>query len=262
MMRPTEQDLTQWLQAAWPAPSPRLGQKLARAPWTRHAVVRRRAAAVLAAVGACLLLAFSPQGRAIAQSLFTFFVPAPATAFVLPPQPLETLPATITPASQVAPNTQLTGFRRYSSIELAQGLVDFHIYHLDQAPPGFLFRDIGIQHDKGYVITRYDAAGGGGYLWIFQSTGPLPSTPWMQVPAEAIEKVTVAGLPGEYAQGAFVVYANATSAVWEPSASTFRLRWGDGTTYFSIEKLGNMPVMTWLDKAAMIELAADLMDGP
>ncbi|QYK49997.1 MAG: hypothetical protein KF701_06265 [Anaerolineales bacterium] len=259
MTTPTEQHIIQMLQAAWPAPSPRLGHKLASAPWTPAAVTRRRIATSLAVLAASLLLAASPQGRALAQSLFTYFVPAPATEFVLPPQPQGTLPATATLISEVAPSIQPTGFRRYRSIELAQGLVDFHIYHLAEAPSGFLFRDIGVHHDDGFIFTRYDAAGGGGYLEIIQSTGALPSSAWMEVPAEAIEKVSVAGIQGEYAQGHFVVYPNATSAVWEPTSPIFRLRWGDGTHYFSIEKYGNMPVMTWLDKQAMIELAELLM---
>ncbi|MCL4258975.1 MAG: hypothetical protein KJZ53_10675, partial [Anaerolineales bacterium] len=163
MTTPTEQHIIHMLQAAWPAPSPRLGHKLASAPWTAAAVTRRRIATSLAVLAASLLLAASPQGRTLAQSLFTYFVPAPATEFVLPPQPQGTLPATATLISEVTPSIQPTGFRRYRSIELAQGLVDFHIYHLAEAPSGFLFRDIGVHHDDGFIITRYDAAGGGGY---------------------------------------------------------------------------------------------------
>jgi len=259
---PNEQQLIELLQHAWPTPSSRLEVQLASAPWTRSAAVRRRIALTLVTLAACLLFAASPQGRALAQGLYQYFVPAPATAFVLPPQPHETLPATMPALSESAPAIQPTGFRRYRSIDLAQELVDYHIYRLTDTPSGFLFREIGVHHDNGYSITRYDAVGGGGYLEIIQSKGPLPSSAWMEVPADAIEKVRVADLQGEYARGHFVVYANATSAVWEPTSPIFRLRWGDNINYFSIEKYGDMPVMAWLDKDAMIALAEMLMSAP
>lgn len=256
---PNEQQLTELIQHAWPSPSSRLDARLAHAPWTRAAVVRRRVALTLATLVVSLLLAASPQGRALAQAIFTYFVPAPELAFPLPPQPTGPLEATQPFADTVPLTVKPSGFRRYRSIDAAQALVDYHIYHLADAPSGFLFREIGVHHNDGYSVIRYDAAGGGGYLEIIQSNGPLPSSAWMEVPAEAIEKVSVGDLHGEYAQGHFVVYADATSAVWEPTSPIFRLRWANGATYFSIEKYGNMPVMTRLDKDAMITLGAALM---
>ncbi|MCW5874472.1 MAG: hypothetical protein KIS88_07490 [Anaerolineales bacterium] len=254
---PNEQQLIELLQHASPTPSLRLEVQLASAPWTRGAAVRRRIALALATLAACLLFAASPQGRVLAQAVFTYFVPAPALAFPLPMQnaPLDA-PTTI--ATLQAPS----GYATYTSIEAAQNAVDFTIHRLLETPQGFVLRGVSIQHDLGLIYTYYDAAGpGGGSLLITQRLHSFPPNPWNEVPADAIEKVTVAGMDGEYAQGMFVVYANAASAVWEPDAPVFRLRWGDGSIWFSIEKHGDVVPIEWLDKEAMIELGATLMNN-
>jgi hypothetical protein len=150
----------------------------------------------------------TPPGRAFAQKLFQFFVPVQETAFPLPPQPSPMASADGTVTSQSNP----TGYASYRTIAEAQSVVDFTIYQLPEDPKGFALSGVDVQHDMGIVYIHYNAIGGGGELMIIESLSGFPQSPWSEVPPDAIEKVTIYGMSGEYVQGMFVVYPGATSA--------------------------------------------------
>ncbi len=107
-----------------------------------------------------------------------------------------------------------------------------------------------------FVVTS-----GGGYLNLRQgiSDFPDPKNTWGKVPSDAVEQVSVNGLYAEIASGTFVVYPNATLAVWEPGGQ-LGLAWRDGNHWFVLEKLGDPYPIEWITKEQLLKLAEGLVD--
>ena len=248
---PDEKQIEHLLETSALTPTSRLDQSLSNAPWTPRAAARRRVinTAVAAALIMALVALVTPQGRAFAQSIIRFFTPAQATSFPLPPQPG---PAETDSPDSDKPNTLMV----FSSLAEAESAAGFDAVEFAISPEGYLFRNIEVNPALGLIVVHYDAIGG--ELVLAQSLSGFPSSSWSEVPPGAIEKVEVGGNEGEYAQGMFVVYPNASSATWEPDSPVFRLRWKDGDRWFSLEKMGDVGPVEWLNKEAMITLAESL----
>jgi hypothetical protein len=205
-----------------------------------------------------VLTLFTPQGRAFAQSVYHLFVPAQATSFPIIFQATE--PAIKPAIEPVETTSRPTTLVTFTTVADAEEIVGFDIREFAADPEGFTFGGVTVDAERGVVYTHYTATGG--ELRLTQIVGDFPSSPWSEIPAEAIEVTSVAGFYAEYAQGSFVVYPGATSATWEPTAPFFRLRWSDGQFLFSLDKMGDTFPIEWLDRDAMIHLAEELMANP
>lgn len=258
----------------------------------------RRALLLVLAIGlAFAVLLITPQGRAFAQRLFSFFSPAESESFPLPDdqlslyvdtptpaptfalvletvsvsysEPVETTPDPI-PTSSSADDTlksckEAIALLSYScQIAHAEAQVKFDAREFPEVPRGLAFVDTQSNPTLHSMAINYQVVEGGGYLTLSQGIGVMyqSSSSWGEVPANAIEQVSVGNHYGEFAQGQFVVYPGATSATWEPDAAVLRLRWSEGDRWFSLEKMGNTAPIEYLDKDELIALAVSLVDAP
>jgi hypothetical protein len=260
----------------------RLDRRLSNAPWTERAVTRRRlvSAASFIVLFAALVFSVAPQGRAFAQKMIRFFAVSEDKSFPIPtdqvypvpetptPAPVHTLPlATVesstllktTPtadASCIAPESQAEYFCQIKAVE-AQAGFDAKEFLYD--PKNLKFSRADFLSESGEIIMEFVT--GGGALYLRQGLGdfPLPIGDWGKVPADAVEPVTVNGQYGEIVLGTFVVYPNATEAVWEPGGQ-LSLAWREGDRWFSLEKFGDPYPIEWITKEEMIKLAESLVD--
>jgi len=250
-----------------------------------------RATVVITITLVLLIIAFiTPQGRAFAQSIFRFFVPAQSESFPVPessgeievssPVPTFALPlATVspsinrsveeTPSLQPAsePNECSTTddtSKYICQIALAESQVGFDAREFPAIPQGFIFESVESNTPLRSIAINYKVFEGGGYLTLQQGEGDLlrSTSAWGEVPASAIEQVEVNGMYAEFAKGIFAVLPGATSATWVDDAPAIRLRWAEGNRWFSIEKFGGTAPVEYLDKEALINLAASLVDQP
>jgi len=206
----------------------------------------RLALALPLALALLALLLATPQGRSFAQSLLQLFTRAPAKTFPLPysqPIPAETLQA---PATAPPPSPLI-------SVAEAEAQLGFAIAQLPTVPAGFDY--LGVRLYGQHASLEYQAHGGGGHLTIIQSPAGFYQSDWDQVPADAIVPVKIGVLDGEFAQGAFVVFAGDTNATWNPAAPISRLRWQDHGIWFEIAKYGDVQPIEYLDQAGLIQLA-------
>jgi hypothetical protein len=215
--------------------------------------VRRIAFAILIALSLLSVVLITPQGRAFAQDVLQFFKRAGSISFPLPPSPVET---------SILDSGKTNALLSFSSLAEAESSVGFDVKQFASELQGYVFRSVEANPALGIIYIHYDAVGGGGELVLAQSLSNFPSNSWGEVPPNAVEKVIVGGNEGEYVQGMFVAYSGAESAVWEPDAPVFRLRWKDSGRLFSLEKMGDTYPTEWLDKQALIALAESLVEQP
>ena len=248
---PDENRIEELLENLPPGTSGRLDNRLINAPWTPHAVQRRRV--INAALAATLILSLfavaTPQGRAFAQDVLQIFTRASGNSFPLQPGPKET------PGPE---SDKVNALMMFGSMGEAEAAIGFDAVEFPVELQGYVFRNIETNPALRILIMRYDAVGGGGELSFAQSLSSFASNAWSEVPPTAIEKVVVGDKDGEYAQGMFVVLPGADSATWQADAPVFRLRWKDGDRWFSLEKMGDVYPTEWLDKQSMIALAESL----
>ena len=125
---------------------------------------------------------------------------------------------------------------------------------------GMKFSKVTFDPDQQVFETEFIVISGGGYLYLRQGNGDfLAGSEWNKAPADAIEQVMVNGNYAELVSGGFVVYPNATSAVWEPGGSLV-LRWREGGLWFSLEKLGDPCPIEWITEEEIIKLAGSLVN--
>jgi hypothetical protein len=221
---------------------------LARMRWVGVSTV-----AVLAVAAALIL---TPQGRALAQSVWLFFNPAAADSFAVP----EALnvdepsagPTAVAP-SFAADTCGADLACQLGAAEAATGLSALTLPSVNAVS----WMYVEAYPDQGTVILGYVADGGGG-LVLSQSRGDLPSSAWEEVPAGAAVAVTVNGQPAEYVEGTFVVYPDSTEAVWNADGPVQRLRWQAGGVLYELSKMGDPQALEYLDQAELIALAESL----
>ena len=259
--------------------------------------MRRTVLLVLAISLAFAVLLITPQGRAFAQRLFSFFSPAESESFPLPEEqlssdvntptpaptfalvletvsasdkePIERTPAPL-PTSSSADDvlkscTEVLALLSYScQIARAEADVKFDAREFPEVPRGYAFVDAQSNPILNSMTINYQVVEGGGYLTLIQGIGTVQqaSSNWGEVPANAIERISVGSHYGEFARGQFVVFPGATSATWEPTVPVFRLRWSEGNRWFALEKFGDTAPVEYLDKNALIALALSLVDAP
>lgn len=242
----------------------------------------RWAALFLIAIAIAFTILFAtPQGRAWAQKMFLFFtvaedksfpipteqvfaVPATATSvptYTLPLQPVGTTveptkPSELLDRTCASPEAQASYFCQITAVETQAGF-DAMEFPLD--PKGMKFSKVTFDPGQQVFETEFVVISGGGYLYLRQGNGDfLSGNGWDQSPADAIEQVTVNGNYAELVSGGFMVYPEATEAVWEPGGP-LRLRWRDGERWFSLEKMGDPYPIEWMDKNKIVKLAESLV---
>jgi hypothetical protein len=123
-------------------------------------------------------------------------------------------------------------------VQAAAAAAGFHPWQFPQAPEGgFTFKST--YYKPGLTAIWY--ASGNGELGVLQSTDNFTAyenSEWFSVPEEAIQKVSVAGQPGEYVNGSFIAKAGEDHATWMPDSGQIRLRWKNGDWWFQIVKWG------------------------
>ena len=221
---------------------------------TKRAKRLPRFVAVAALLAALLAVAFlTPQGRAFSRSLVQFFRQAEDATLPLPPSQT-TAGATDLSAPTTEPPAPLV-----SAAEAATQ-AGFAIAELPSVPDGLVY--LGVRVYGGAAHLEYRTEDYAGYLIIKQSPGGFVESSWDGVPADQVVPVTVGEWDGEFAQGAFIVYADRTGATWNPDAPLLRLRWVQDGVRFEMTKSGYADAIAYLDQAGMVELAERLAIQP
>ena len=210
---------------------------------------KRLAYSMIAFVALLIVTLATPQGRAFAQNILQFFTRAESNSFELEPSQIVPLETAQADATVEPPSPSI-------SVAEAEAQVGFDALELPSVPNGFEY--LGARLYGNAISTEYQAQGGGGNLIIIQSPDGYNQSDWDQVPTDAVIPVKVGGLEGEFTQGTFVVYPNATSATWNPEAPILRLRWVKDGIWFEMTKFGDVVPIEYLDQAGMIQLAESL----
>jgi hypothetical protein len=215
--------------------------------------IPRLAFAILAIIALLAIVLATPQGRAWAQSVLQFFMPAESSTF-----PLESSQIMTSEPDPSAPTAEPP--MPLISVAEAEARVGFGVAELPFVPDGLNY--LGARLYGNAVSIEYEAQGRGGNLLIMQSQEGFVQSDWDRVPAEAIVPVKIGELEGEFAQGTFVVYPGETVATWNPEAPILRLRWMKDGVWFEMTKFGDVKAIEYLDQAGLVQLAGSLVIRP
>jgi hypothetical protein len=223
----------------------------------------------------------TPQGRAFARRMVQFFVVTEEKSFPIPTDQVFSVPETLTPpptqllpvepallilsTSTAIPGTPCSSIvvqDTYScQVKAAEAQAGFNAKEFLNDPKGMEFSTVTFVPSTGEISMEFVVTTGGGYLYLRQGISDFPDqkNTWGKVPSDTVEQVSVNGLYAEMASGTFVVYPNATSAVWEPGGQ-LSLAWRDGNHWFVLEKLGDPYPIEWITKDQLIKMAQGLVD--
>lgn len=209
-----------------------------------------------------VFLIFTPVGMTLAQQVRGFFIPAQQTSYPAATydtaawekteDPQSMLSPTETSASaQFCPQTSqneldakyicdLTYIQKeigiwvkvlpynHASLEYRK----FDIFEIPSSTNRVLRIEYGPAPDGAIGLTQ----GQGDFPQTLSVDGKGPA--YGEVPQEAIEAVTVNGLPGEYVAGGFVQLPGSDQYTWKSDMAMARLRWREGETWFEISRPG------------------------
>lgn len=238
--------------------------------------------AALAVIAMLVLALATPQGRAFAQKMFRFFAitqeksfpiptdqvgPVPGTqimppALLLPLEPVQVNQPAPAATLDIACSTPASQAGYFCQIKAAEAQAGFDAKEFLFDPKGMKFSTAAFIPETGEIRMEFVVSTGGGYLYLRQGVAdfPVQTDSWGKVPSDAVEQVLVNGLYAEIASGTFVVYPNATSAVWEPGGQ-LSLAWRDGDRWFALEKMGDPYPIEWITKDELVKLAEGLVDA-
>ncbi len=218
----------------------------------------------LVTIFAVAFLLFTNPGKAFAQQVLGYFIPAsqtghpvPAlnlTAQAMPEEQRPTSAPTAIPAAthdcpppaegETAQQSQYGCDVAYLQAEMGAwvkvlpfdyGHLEyraFDIYNLPSSPTAILRIVYGPAPD--------------GAIAVLQGQGDFPPTLsedgsddyYSEVPSEAIQPVTVNGQPGEYVEGGFAQMGGSDQYTWTDEIPIVRLRWKEGDTWIEITRFG------------------------
>lgn len=139
---------------------------------------------------------------------------------------------------QVAESVKRCGKVDYScQIRQASAATGFIPWQFEKAPEGLGFKSLYYQ--PGMIAIWY--GGGQGDTGVIQSSTDFTSgetSEWFSVPADAVQKLTVADQPAEYVNGDFTIQPGQDHGTWQPGVDYIRLRWKNGSYWFQIVKWG------------------------
>ena len=226
-----------------------------------HAVRLRWLGIAMLAVLALAAVAFAtPQGRALAQSLWRLFTPAAAETFTVPAdlgEPVAAgLPTAESPVYDLGACAQAD---LACQVGYAEEQAGFQALVPAGAIPGLRFLHAVWNDALQEIRLAYTTEGNGSHLSISARRGLPPDVRWDQIaPSAHVQPVMVGGVEAEYVEGAYVVLPGATEATWQPDAAIQRLRWRVGDMVYEIEKWGNVQPVEYLNQAGLIALAESL----
>ncbi|MEW6404095.1 MAG: hypothetical protein AB1649_20050 [Chloroflexota bacterium] len=267
---PDEKQVEDLLTNFSPNVSKRLDRRLANAPWTQRAMVRRRLlnTTVFAILTAALVIAATPQGRAFAQNILRYFVRTEGDTHTIPT--LVPIIAVASPdaASPAAPNPILethlpfedvcgSMIRPQCSLEEIRSMVTFPVKALAVTPDQVAF--IGATGGPEEVTLVYRGEGLNGTLTLSEKPATVGTEPWPVAASTTVETVFVGDAMGEYVQGGWFSVGVDDSLAWSPDDFVQTLRWeADGILYTMVFHAAKMSTGILLDKPSMLDLAADL----
>lgn len=224
---------------------------------------------------ALAILLITPPGQALAQQMLSFFTPAKATSYPAPTAvltvsaldgQLENTPAPTATPSYAAFCPQTDPRQRYAcALAFTQQKIGFPLKALSADSPLEL-TGVDIDPADSAVSLYY---GSNATLILTQRRSPFPQSIRRakdnngEVPAEAVQSVTINGQPGEYVEGGFIMKPGSQQFTWDSSMSMARLRWKDGDTWFEMTKPGTPEALKDLleEKESFIRLAESLVEA-
>ncbi len=274
---PDETQIEALLENLPPDISPRLGERLASAPWTPRSVKRNRVFVILylTIFSLCIFFTFTPQGRAIAQTLLQFFTGTDQQSFPLSEEELAVfyspVPTYVLSLIEVTPQPSLSSSGDNCSdpetigtytceIHQTETQLDMDLKEFSLIPPGWSFMDVYVPL-RNYVSINYQSSGG--YLTLRQGTGDFPTaSDWEKVPTSAVQQVKIGEYQGEYVKGHFALRNGAQEVTWETDGAIQRIRWKEGERWFEIHQEGDPNLTGFADQQALIELATNMVYKP
>ena len=257
--------------------SSRLDQRLSSAPWTPKGIRRRQALNILY-VWVLLVVAFvglTPQGRALAQTLFKFFTTTDQSSIPLSTQEIEffyqpvptyaltlvqVTPEIISPYNCSIPGGAGTYRCKIERIEKEWGM---DLKEFSETPPGWSFTEAETSSFSSSssqdVVLDIVYQTSGGYLFLSQGTGDLPSD---KVLSSAVEQVQIGDTYGEYVAGFFGVRNGDTNYTWASAGADQRIRWREDERWFQILELAGPGTSGYMNKQTLIALAAAMVYQP
>jgi hypothetical protein len=260
----------------------RPGEPNMQAAFIRNPRLQRAALVLLALVIVVGVLFASGAGQAIAQKIFQFFTVTEATSFPVPTGQAFAVPSTATPAPvvilplepatiQALPTpsqlvnadcaTSASQDTYFCQVQAAEAQAGFDLKEFVYDPKGTQFSKVAFDPETRQAAMEFLVTSGGGYLYLRQGVKEyIPADdPWSKVPSGAVEQVSVNGNYAEIASGTYVVYPDATEAVWEPGGQ-LSLVWREGNRWFVLEKLGDPYPIEWITEEELVRLAEGLVD--
>ena len=256
-MNPDEKQIEELLENSSLVPGARLDRRLANAPWTPQAVAHRRFinATVFAVLTFALLVAATPQGRALAQDIIRRignFVVTNETSDA------EKYVATLqsgTPTPTMDPNWVCTDCPEpvefgLLTIEQASAKAGFPVYEPTYISPGYQLsgRDVlktqsSITADTSYRMELdpplHDGLQMTGIIAIEQTRVSSDTPPWeMGVGDVPIVDVTVRGQPGVWLEQVPIIPFQDSQGEWD-YARWNQLIWSEAGYNFMLQT--NMP---------------------
>lgn len=263
---PEEKEVATLFEGFSPASGARLRRLLSDAPWTARAVVRRRfvGAAVSVFLAGALLMAITPQGRALAQELLEFFVHTESDTQAVPS--LVALAEVGTAADEPQPLLQDAKlpfqdecgeiYAGRCSLERISQMVEFPIQALPETDNGPSFQ--GATGGPQRIILTYYQVGVNGTLLLFEEPQDADGQPRPVGVSAEIEEVSVNGHDGQYVQGTWWTIGAEDGVSWtsEPFAQT--LAWAQDGVQFTMVFRANKDVGRLLEKDDLLGLAQQL----
>lgn len=265
---PDERQVIEAMQQFSPNLSQRLDRRLATAPWTPGAILRRR----LAGLTACIMLVLAlvtfgtPQGRAMAQNLLLFFVRSDSETIALPTAESNLAPVTSEILQNIPPSepgAQQCGtvLAPRCSLSQVQEQANFPVRGLDVSGKQLQF--VGAAHtEQGVIALRYE--GQDGVVNLAQIPARQDEIKkWRIGPSTTVETVAIGDVVGEYVRGGWFGLGLKEGTVgWVEESALQTLRWEkDGlqfTLWYAAARSANgIPA---LDSSDLVVLAASLTD--
>ncbi len=242
----------------------------------------KKVVALMLMLAFAVFLAFQ-KDNVVAQKFWQFFHVTDEKSFSVSPEqfPVPTTPTPVPtlvsilpleavedefqrePTKAINPTCSLPAFQKdyYCQIRAVEDQAGFNVKEFVYDPKGTEFSRITFDLEINQATTEFVVYSGGGLIRLRQGIMEfLPSNdPWSQVPVDAVDQVLVNGNYAEIAKGTYVVYPNASKAVWEPGG-IISLVWRDGNNWYVLEKLGDPYPIEWITKNEMVKLAESLVD--
>jgi hypothetical protein len=224
------------------------------------------------------VLLFTPQGRVLAQQIIGFFSRTDQETFPLTPEqigapipgeePAEPQPTVAPPPNYVFFTEECAGLDEAAAytcqVQHAAQTAGFAPAMPPLEDSGLWLSSLAVDTASNTVLAGFGYSGypdTGGSVHISQGVGDFPAgSEWDKVPEHAVQAVTVAGNPAEYVEGSFVVRPGDTDAIFTAEVPISRLRWRDGERWFEFFKAGAPEMVTYMDRAGILNLAESLVE--